>query len=257
MSNLKILKYVFVLLLVTNKADAFLGGFINKVHSKVNNMKNNFTNRVRSQKNNVMRIAKKFRGKAKHFRGKAKHKARMNKILAKKFRKKIKKVPQIRKLIPKNINKAKNMLGKILNGSGFAPLNRAFGKLKSNIKGSKTLKYINQVRSVYNVLQKIVTHKNPSQMVVRLARQGQMGESVKENLVQGVDILGSIQSRINEYAFSREPDQQAEMIKKIVINPLNEKADSIEDPKDQANTKLMAENVDNAVKQTLLQIQSK
>ena len=133
------------------------------------------------------------------------------------------------------------MLWKILNG----PVK----------KGSKALKYINQVRSCYDVLQKIVTHKNPSQMLVRLARQGEMGEPVKKNLVQGVDILGSIQSKINEYAFSINPYQQAEMIKKIVIDPLNEKADSIEDPKVHANTKMMAANVDNAVKQTLSKIQ--
>lgn len=161
-------------------------------------------------------------------------------ILAKKLHKNIKKVPKIGAMIQKNINKVKNTLGKILNGSGK--------------KWSQALKCINPLRSCYDVLQKIATHKNPSQMLVRLARQGKIGEPVKENLVQGVDILGSIQSKINEYAFSINPDQQAEMIKKIVIGPLNEKADSIEDPKVQANTKMMASNVDNAVNQTLLKI---
>ena len=65
MSKIKILQYIFVLLLFTNKADAVLGGFINEVHSRLNKARNNVAKQVRLRANHVMGHVKKLRNRVK------------------------------------------------------------------------------------------------------------------------------------------------------------------------------------------------
>ena len=65
MSKIKILKYIFVLLLFTNKADAFVGGFINEVHSRFNKARHEVVNQLGHRVNHVVSHVKKLRNRVK------------------------------------------------------------------------------------------------------------------------------------------------------------------------------------------------